>query len=112
MTVSFIFLVYHGIIIMLKIYVKNRIGSGTNDSRKLRLKNKLPAIIYGNGQDNIKIELNHDNIFSIHSQSIFYKNNLIIIVNDMEHHVKVQMIHHHVFKPKLLHVDFIRVPVK
>ncbi|CAL4319615.1 50S ribosomal protein L25 [Buchnera aphidicola (Eriosoma grossulariae)] len=94
---------------MLKIDVLEKNRSGTNFSRNLRIKSKLPAIIYGNKQKNISIILDHDFIFNIHLQDQFYKNNLILMLNTMKYFVKVQSIHYHVFKPKLLHVDFILV---
>ncbi|CAL4319659.1 50S ribosomal protein L25 [Buchnera aphidicola (Eriosoma lanigerum)] len=92
---------------MLTINVVERIHSGTNYSRKLRLQKKIPAIIYGFKRKNINVILDHDFIFNIHLKDEFYKNNLILLMNDIKYCVKVQTIHYHVFKPKLLHVDFI-----
>ncbi|ANF16939.1 hypothetical protein XW81_00650 [Buchnera aphidicola (Schlechtendalia chinensis)] len=94
---------------MIIINVVRRKKEGTSSSRRLRLKNKFPAVIYRHLEPNICIELDHNEIFKIISNSNFYEKELIFIIDKIEHKVKIKSIQRHVFKSKILHMDFFKI---
>ncbi|AFP85564.1 ribosomal protein L25 (general stress protein Ctc) [secondary endosymbiont of Heteropsylla cubana] len=93
---------------MLTINAALRREKGKGASRRLRLINRCPAIVYGGNTDPIAIELDHDEILNEQQKKSFYVEKLILIINNKENTVKVQFIQRHPFKPKVLHIDFIR----
>lgn len=97
--------------IMLNLKADLRIHHKKSATRRLRRKNKCPAIIYGHNYPNLTIELNqntmqHPNIVTqLHinnniSLNIEYKISII---------VKIQTIQYHPFKPRIIHIDFLRI---
>ncbi|RIY31226.1 50S ribosomal protein L25 [Psittacicella hinzii] len=83
--------------------------NGKGVSRRLRHEGKIPAIIYGGNAEPVAIVLDHDKVNNAQAKAEFYSEVLTIVVNGKEEKVKVQAIQRHVFKPKLLHLDFKRV---
>ncbi|WMC19639.1 MAG: 50S ribosomal protein L25 [Enterobacteriaceae bacterium PC38] len=81
------------------------IGKGSN--RRLRLKGKIPAIIYGKKKKNLNIELNHDYIKKIEIKKNFYIKPIILNINKKKIKVKIQNIQWHQFKLKIIHIDFL-----
>jgi len=90
--------------------VRNIKGKGAN--RRLRAENKFSAIIYGDSKQPISITLDHDSIKHAELKPGFYDKILVIAIHKEEIKVQVQEVQRHPFKPKLIHIDFIRVPVK
>ena len=66
--------------------VRNEQGKGA--SRRLRTANKFPAIIYGGNEAPLAVALDHDKVMNMQ--------------------VKAQDVQRHPYKPKLLHIDFVR----
>ncbi|WP_032114645.1 50S ribosomal protein L25 [Candidatus Arsenophonus nilaparvatae] len=93
---------------MLTINAEIRKEQGKGASRRLRKDNKLPAIVYGGDQEPVSIELNHDEIINQESKPEFYEV-LTLVVDGKKTKVKVQAVQRHPFKPKLTHIDFLRV---
>lgn len=93
---------------MLTISAEIRKEQGKGVSRRLRKKNKLPAIIYGGKQESVTIELNHDEVINQESKLEFY-DVLTLMINGEKTKVKIQMVQRHPFKPKLTHIDFLRI---
>ncbi|WP_392566745.1 50S ribosomal protein L25 [Utexia brackfieldae] len=85
-----------------------RQDQGKGASRRLRHANKFPAIIYGGEEAPIAIELDHDAVFNIQDKAEFYSDVLTINVDGKATKVKVQAVQRHPFKPKVLHMDFVR----
>ncbi|WP_343190392.1 50S ribosomal protein L25 [Buchnera aphidicola (Mollitrichosiphum nigrofasciatum)] len=94
---------------MLLINALNRINTGTGSSRRLRRLNKIPAILYGKNIKNISIELNHNNILNISNKLNFKQDTITMSLNKKKILVKVKNIQYHVFKKKILHMDFILI---
>lgn len=82
---------------------------GKYASRRLRSKNKFPAIIYGGIEKVIAITLEQEIIRNLESKLDFYEKILTLIINYKAITVKVQAVQLHPFKPKFTHIDFIRV---
>ncbi|MGP1923871.1 MAG: 50S ribosomal protein L25 [Arsenophonus sp. NEOnobi-MAG3] len=93
---------------MLTINPEIRKGQGKGASRRLRKDNKLPAIIYGGDEEPVSIELNHDEVRNQESKPEFYEI-LTLLLEGKKTKVKVQAVQRHPFKPKLTHIDFLRL---
>lgn len=94
---------------MFTINANVRKEQGKGASRRLRHANKFPAIIYGGNEAPVAIELDHDAVFNIQDKPEFYSDVLTISVDGKATKVKVQAVQRHAYKPKLLHMDFMRV---
>lgn len=82
---------------------------GTSASRKLRLQNKIPAIIYGEKKNNECIFIN-DNLLQKKLQyENLYSQVLNINIDGNTQKVILKNIHRHHYKNKILHIDFQRV---
>ncbi|MEN5014890.1 50S ribosomal protein L25 [Erwinia sp. Eh17-17] len=93
---------------MFTINVEARKEQGKGASRRLRLANKFPAIIYGGNEAAIAIEMDHDSVLNLQAKPGFYDEVLTLVVDGKETKVKVQAVQRHPFKPKLHHIDFVR----
>lgn len=93
---------------MFTIKAETRKEQGKGASRRLRLANKFPAIIYGGNEAAVAIELDHDSVLNMQAKPGFYDEVLTLVVDGKETKVKVQAVQRHPFKPKLHHIDFVR----
>ncbi|WP_261978540.1 50S ribosomal protein L25 [Buchnera aphidicola] len=83
---------------------------GTNNSRKIRLKNKFPSVIYGNQpRISVLIVLDHDAIFHLQKNKDFYSKTIKIKIKLDTYFVRIKNVQWHPFKQKLLHIDFINI---
>ncbi len=87
--------------------VRSDLGKGA--SRRLRHEDKVPAIIYGAGQEPVAITLDHNKAIIAQAEDSFYTEPLTIVIDGKEVQVKVQDVQRHPFKPKLTHLDLIRI---
>ncbi|ACL29958.1 50S ribosomal protein L25 [Buchnera aphidicola str. APS (Acyrthosiphon pisum)] len=94
---------------MLTLQAETRKEKGTGFSRRLRIHNKFPAVLYGVKKTEILLILDHNTTFNLQKKIEFYKENLLLCVQDKKYKVKVQAIQRHSFKSKLLHIDFLYV---
>ncbi|MBK4775463.1 50S ribosomal protein L25 [Candidatus Pantoea edessiphila] len=94
---------------MLIINAIERKEKGKSASRRLRNKNYLPAIIYGNDINNISVSLDLNIIMNLQSNVDFYEQIITLILNGIERKVKVKEIQRHPFKTKITHIDFVMV---
>ncbi|WP_034916015.1 MULTISPECIES: 50S ribosomal protein L25 [Erwinia] len=94
---------------MFTINAVERKEQGKGASRRLRTANKFPAIVYGGKEAAVSIELDHDAVMNIQVKPEFYSDVLTLVIDGKEVKVKVQAMQRHPFKPKLQHIDFVRV---
>lgn len=94
---------------MLTLSAEIRKNQGKGASRRLRFINKLPAIMYGGTETPLAIELEHDAVLNNQIKEGFYSDVLVLIIEGKENRVKVQAVQRHPFKPKLAHIDFMRI---
>lgn len=92
---------------MLTLQAEQRTEKGKSFSRRLRINNKFPGILYGFNKTEILLILDHNSIFNLQKKAEFYKENLLLLIRDQKYEVKVQDIQKHPFKLKLLHIDFL-----
>jgi large subunit ribosomal protein L25 len=81
---------------------------GTGASRRLRLANKVPGIVYGAGEPAL-IELDHNALFFALKKEAFHSSILEMDLNGKTEQVLLRDQQMHPFKPLVLHVDFQRV---
>ncbi|EFG8110575.1 50S ribosomal protein L25 [Escherichia coli] len=93
---------------MFTINAEVRKEQGKGASRRLRAANKFPAIIYGGKEVPLAVELDHDKVMNMQVKAEFYSEVLTIVVDGKEIKVKAQDVQRHPYKPKLLHIDFVR----
>ncbi|WP_439437861.1 50S ribosomal protein L25 [Salinivibrio costicola] len=93
---------------MFKFEAEVRTEKGKGASRRLRHQKKFPAIVYGGNQEPVSIALNHPVVVNQMDKPEFYEG-IILVIDGQEVKVKPQDIQRHAFKPKVEHMDFIRI---
>lgn len=88
------------------ITAQTRTEIGKGSSRRLRHAGKVPAVIYGAGNEPVSIEFEHKDIINIQTNEDFYTSDITIVLDGKEVKVRVQAMQRHVFKPLIEHVDF------
>lgn len=86
--------------------VRTELGKGA--SRRLRLTGQFPAIIYGGEAAPVSIALVHSDVINQMDKPEFYEA-ITLVVDGKEVKVKPQDVQRHPFKPKVEHMDFIRI---
>lgn len=82
---------------------------GTGASRRLRITGKTPGIVFGAGQDAVKIEIDHNNLFHALKKEAFHTSILDMELDGKAAKVVLRDVQFHPYKPLVLHVDFQRV---
>ncbi|MGB1278692.1 MAG: 50S ribosomal protein L25 [Vibrio cyclitrophicus] len=86
--------------------VRTELGKGA--SRRLRHAGKFPAVIYGGEAAAVAIELVHAEVINQMDKPEFYEA-ITLVIDGAEVKVKPQDVQRHAFKPKVEHMDFIRI---
>jgi len=86
--------------------VRTELGKGA--SRRLRHTGKFPAVIYGGEAAAVAIELVHADVINQMDKPEFYET-ITLVIDGAEVKVKPQDVQRHAFKPKVEHMDFIRI---
>lgn len=92
----------------MKLEATLRTTRGKGASRRLRHAEQFPAIVYGGKEEPIAIVLNQNIVIRNMEKPEFYEA-ITLIIDGKEVNVKPQDIQRHPFKPKVIHMDFIRV---
>ena len=97
----------------LQLTAKKRPSVGKADARRLRLNHaSIPAIVYGAGKDPQSIILDHNMINHALEDDAVYSQVLDLNIDGQVEKVVLKAIQRHVYKPKIMHVDFLRVSAK
>ena len=88
-------------------HVRNDIGKGA--SRRLRHGNKVPAVVYGAGEPAVSLTLDHNQMFHSLSNEAFYSRILTLKINGKGEKVILKAMQRHPAKPRIAHMDFLRV---
>ena len=86
--------------------VRTELGKGA--SRRLRIAGEFPAIVYGGEAAPVSIALNHDEVMNQMDKPEFYEG-ITLVIDGKEVKVKPQDVQRHAYKPKVEHMDFIRI---
>ena len=92
-----------------EIPAESRKDEGKGASRRLRLANKVPAIVYGSTQDPASIQLDHNTVWLASQNEWFYSAILDLNLDGKTQKVLLRDMQRHPFKAQLLHLDFQRV---
>ena len=90
--------------------VRTDLGKGA--SRRLRHANKVPAILYGEGQEPVSLTLEHKNVFRAQQEEAFYSHVLTINIDGKPVECLLKDMQRHPFKQVVMHLDFLRVDAK
>ena len=92
----------------MKFVAYERTLQGTGASRRLRLTNKVPGIVYGAGTPTM-IELDHNALFFALKKEAFHSSILEMELGNKTEKVLLRDFQMHAWKQNVLHVDFQRV---
>jgi large subunit ribosomal protein L25 len=88
--------------------IREDVGKGA--SRRLRHQGKIPAVIYGGKKDPATLTIEHAPLLHAAETESFYSSILEIQIADgRTQKVIVRDVHHHPYKPQIMHLDFLRV---
>ncbi len=87
--------------------VRTDLGKGA--SRRLRHANKIPAILYGEGQEPISLTLEHSKVYRAQQEEAFYSHVLTLNVDGKPVECLLKDMQRHPFKQLVMHLDFLRV---
>ncbi len=87
--------------------VRTDLGKGA--SRRLRHANKVPAILYGEGQEPVSLTLEHKNVFRAQQEEAFYSHVLTINIDGKPVECLLKDMQRHPFKQVVMHLDFLRI---
>ncbi|TLY47288.1 MAG: 50S ribosomal protein L25/general stress protein Ctc [Gammaproteobacteria bacterium] len=91
--------------------IREVFGSGA--SRRLRrLENRVPAILYGASEPPLPVSLEHNQILRALENEAFYSHILTIKLDGIEQKAVLKDLQRHAYKPRILHVDLMRVSAK
>src|SRR3990167_4661973 len=94
---------------LFEIKAQPRAQFGKTASRRLRRENRVPAIIYGAGKDPEAIVLEQDAISHMLENEATYSHILKVKLDNNTQQVVLKALKRHPFKPKIEHVDFLRI---
>ena len=83
--------------------------SGTSSSRRLRRSGMVPAVIYGAGEENISLIIDHNLLLKKLASENFLSSILSIKIKDKEESVLIKDIQVHPYKRQIMHLDLQRV---
>jgi len=86
-----------------------RQDKGKGASRRLRRDNKVPAVLYGGGQDAISLTLQHNTLVHNLENEAFYSHILTVNVDGKAEKAVLKDLQRHPYKPSLIHVDLLRI---
>ena len=81
---------------------------GKGSSRRLRLQNKVPAIIYGGAAEPVAVTLELRQLVKALENNAFFEEVIEIQVGDKVENVKIQALQRHPAKNTPMHADFVR----
>ena len=89
-----------------------RTETGRQASRSLRRNEKVPAILYGANTPAQNLTLAHKDIVRSLNHESFFSQIITLTIKGKKHQVILKDLHRHPYKPKILHVDFLRISAK
>ena len=86
-----------------------RCDLGKAASRRLRRTGYVPAILYGAGLESQNILLDHKKVMKALENHDFFSQILDLEIEGKSQRVVLKDLQRHVFKERILHMDFLRV---
>ncbi|MGJ8691341.1 MAG: 50S ribosomal protein L25/general stress protein Ctc [Thalassotalea sp.] len=94
-------------IFTLEAEVRTDLGKGA--SRRLRHANKVPAILYGEGQEPVSLTLAHNKVWRAQQEEAFYSHVLTLNVDGKPVECLIKDMQRHPYKNVVMHLDFLRI---
>lgn len=91
---------------------QTRVGTGKPAARRLRREDKVPAIVYGAGKEPMPITLSHNKVIKALEHEAIYSHILTLNVDKNPEKVVLKALMRHPTKPKIMHMDFLRINTK
>jgi large subunit ribosomal protein L25 len=92
---------------------EKRSDLGKGASRRLRrLEDKVPAIIYGGGEEPVTLSLEHNKVLKALENEAFYNHILTLHIGGKKQKAVLKDLQRHPFKPRIMHMDFLRITGK
>ncbi len=88
---------------------ERRTDVGKGASRRLRHAGKIPAVMYGAGEDPVSLTLDHDSFMHRLEHEAFYSHILTLSVDGQTYKAVLKDLQRHPAKSRMLHADFLRV---
>ncbi len=82
-------------------------GKGAN--RRLRRMGKVPAVMYGGGEEPVSVTLDHDTLVHSLENEAFYSHILNVDIAGKPQRAILRDLQRHPYKPTILHMDLLRV---
>ena len=92
-----------------EIAAEPRSDLGTAFSRRVRRAGRVPAVIYGGGQPNTDITLDHNDTIHHLEKEAFHSRVLMVDVGGRSEQVVLRAVQMHPYKRQVMHLDFLRV---
>ena len=92
-----------------EINAEMREGRGKAESRRARHAGRIPAVLYGGAGESVTLMLDHNEIWTHLQREAFHSHILGIKVSGKKENAILRQVQYHTHKPKVLHVDFMRV---
>lgn len=89
-----------------------RTDRGTSAARRMRREEQVPGVIYGAHQEPASITLEHRHVIKALENEAFYSHILTINIDGKAEKAVLKALQRHPFKPKVTHMDFLRVSAK
>ena len=89
-----------------------RVATGKPAARRLRLEDKVPAIVYGADKEPMPISLSHNKVIKALEHEAVYSHILTLKIDGQAEKVVLKALARHSTKPKILHMDFLRINMK
>jgi large subunit ribosomal protein L25 len=86
-----------------------RHDSGKGASRRLRREGKVPAIMYGSGQQPVSLVLDHDAVRHSLENEAFYSHILTVNVDGQAVQAVLKDLQRHSYRPIIMHMDLQRI---
>ena len=91
------------------IHAQTRESSGKSASHCLRQQEKLPGIIYGAKKAPQSLIFDHNELLHALEHESFYASILELKIDGQTQKAVIKDLQRHAYKPKLIHIDFLRV---
>ena len=92
-----------------ELHAETRADVGKGASRRLRKTENIPAILYGAGKAPALLTLDHNKVIKALENPAFYSHILTLHVDGKAEKAILKAMQRHAFKPKVLHMDFLRI---
>jgi large subunit ribosomal protein L25 len=88
---------------------ESRSQQGKSANRRLRHQGKVPAVMYGGGQEPVSVTFEHNTLLHDLEQEAVFSHVLTINVDGKPQKAIIRDVQRHPYKPTIMHMDLLRV---